>query len=287
MKIKSIGRFIIGIFFSCSCIFCKRNVAALSTDSIFDSIPLAHLLTPTIKEVSGIADSQVNPGLIWAEEDSGNPSQIYLVKHDGIVLKRIFLQGVTNRDWEDMTLVQNNIYLAETGDNAQVYGNYAFYKFPEPVSSMDTVKNIETIHFNYADGSHDAEAFLVDSVNNDIYIITKRDNPSKVYRLKALVGTTNVATLVENLPYSGVVSAAMSADGKEILVKTYTTLYEYSRRLGQDIVEALKQPLKKISILMEPQGEAVGFGRDGAGFYTLSEQAWAPSVNLNYYKRHR
>jgi len=274
------------IFIGCSFFLgqCQKNHQLSGTLPVFDSVPSTKTLNPLVNEISGIADSKVNPGYLWGQEDSGNPSQLYLINNDGSVLKKIYLAGITNRDWEDMALFNGQIFIAETGDNAQVYSNYKFYKFTEPSATVDTVKNIETINFGYPDGSHDAEAFLIEPTTNDIYILTKRDNPSKIYRLTyPFNATTNLATLVGTLPYTGVVSAACS--GNEIIVKTYTNLFYYKRAQNESLQQTLQKTYATLSYVLEPQGEAVTFSIDGSGFYTISEKGFASMVNLYFYKR--
>lgn len=263
---------------------CKKNNGSVP-GVLFDSIPVSKPLIPIVNEISGIADSKINQGYIWANEDSGNPSQIYLIGHEGQVLKTMFLQNTTNRDWEDMTLADGQIYIAETGDNSQVYPDYLFYKFPEPSSVTDTIKNIETIRFSYPDGSHDAEAFIVDPITKDIFIITKRDNPSRVYKLSFPYAATNIVTPVGSLDYSGVVSAAVSPDAKEIIIKTYSELYYYTRSSSETIAQALQESKKLLKYVVEPQGESISFAADNSGFFTLSEKGFASYVNLNFYKR--
>jgi hypothetical protein len=265
---------------------CKKNHASAPVSSVFDSVPLVRPLSPVVNEISGIADSKVNPGFIWAQEDSGNPPQLYLINHSGRVEKTIYLKGIANRDWEDMALFNDEIYIAETGDNSLSYTNYAFYKFAEPSSATDTVKNFETIHFTYPDGAHDAEAFLIDPVTKNIYIITKRDNPSKLYRLSYPYASNNTVSFVDNLPYSGVTSAAISADGKEWIIKTYTNLFYYKRSPGESVETSFKKNYISLPYTVEPQGEALTFAIDGSGFYTISEKGLSSSVNVYYYKRH-
>jgi hypothetical protein len=262
-----------------------------STDSgatlIFDSIPTGKLLNPLVNEISGIADSRANPGFLWGQEDSGNPPQIYLVNYNGTVTKKIYINGATNRDWEDMALSGSDIFVAETGDNNLAYSDYSFYKFPEPLSTADTVRNVDAIRFKYADGPHDAEAFLIDPVSKDIYIITKRDNPSKVFKLAYPYSLTslNTATEVGSLPYNGVVSAAISADGREIIIKTYPAVLYYKRSSSESIAQALQKTFTALPYKMEPLGEAITFANDNSGFYTLSEKGFGSSVNLYFYKR--
>ena len=265
----------------CLCLCQKRNSIS-SSKLIFDSIPVVQQIRPTLNEVSGIADSKTNAGYIWVEEDSGNPNEIFLISHDGDIVKNVYLKGIVNRDWEDMTLADGSIYLAETGDNAQAYANYKFYKFLEPSINTDTVNNIETINFTYPDGSHDAEAFLVDESKN-IYIITKRDSVSKIFKLSYPYASANSTKLVGALPYTGVVSATMNA--KEIIVKTYTGLYYYVRQANQTIEQVLKNKCASLPYVIEPQGEAVCFANDGSGFYTISEKGFSTSVNIYFYTR--
>ena len=266
---------------------CSKNSSAVGAVLLFDSLPTGKTLNPMVSEISGIADSKANTGYLWGEEDSGNPPQIYLISHDGTVAKKIYIKGVTNRDWEDMALSGNDIYIAETGDNNLSYSEYSFYKFPEPSSTADTIKAVENIRFKYPDGSHDAEAFLVDATSKDIYIITKRDNVSKIYKLAYPYSTTSLNTVTEagSLPYSGVVSAAISPDGKEIIIKTYPALFHYKRNESETIAQALQKTYTTLSYKLEPQGESVTFAADNSGFYTLSEKGFGSSVNLYFYKR--
>ena len=240
-----------------------------------------------INEASGIADSKKNPGHLWVQEDGGNPTQLYLLKHNGAVQKQIFLDGVTNRDWEDMVLVDNEIYIGEIGDNNAVYADYIIYKFAEPASTVDTVKNIQAIRFQYADGPRDAEAFLVDPSDKSIYLITKRDNPSRIYKLTPPFSNTaaNIAEPVGQLATTGIVSAALSSDRKEVILKTYLGLLYYTIAAGEKLETALGKTPGSIPYTLEAQGEAVCFSVANSGYFTLSEKAFAPDVKLYFYKR--
>lgn len=268
-------------FFLFQCHKANQSSEALP---VFDSVPSTRLLNPLVSEISGVADSKLNPGFLWAHEDSGTPPQLYLIGHDGVVSKQIHLAGISNRDWEDIRLFKGDIYIAETGDNALAFSSYKIYKFPEPAAGIDTIATIETIPFTYPDGPHDAEAFLIDVATSHIYIITKRDNPSKIYRLSyPYSSSNNTVSLVGTLPYSGVVSAASSGD--EIIIKTYTNLFYYKQAQNQSIEQSLQKPYSSVPYVMEPQGEAVSLASNGSGFYTVSEKGWAPAVHIYYYRR--
>ncbi|AHM63367.1 putative lipoprotein [Flammeovirgaceae bacterium 311] len=276
------------IFLVTTCFSCEQEQAEIPVPiNNFETEPLRKAVVPMVLETSGIADSKSQPGHLWAQEDSGNPTEIILLAHDGSVKKKVFLKGTVNRDWEDMTLSGNDIYVADIGDNQQIFDSYNIYQFTEPAAAVDTVESIKTIRFKYPDKSHDAEAFLVDAGTKDIYIITKRDDTALIYRLAHPYSYTDMNTpvLVGELPYTGVVSAAQSPDGSEIIIKTYTNLYHYTREAGQPLEEALKKSFTSLAYVLEPQGEAVTFSNDNKGFFTLSEKGMGTMVNLYFYRR--
>lgn len=282
MKGRLNSFFVLILIASCT----QEPVVQQTPRSIFDSIPIAKPLTPLVAEISGIAASSTVPQHLWGHEDSGNPPQLYLIKTDGTVIKTLYLKGAANRDWEDMTRAGNELYIGDIGDNNRVFSEYVIYRFAEPTPSTDTVYNFDKIRFHYPDGAHDAEAFLVDPTTNDIFIITKRDAPSLIYKITAPYSVTesNIVVKVGQLTYGGVVSAALSPDAKEILVKTYMALFHY-RRNGNAIETTLQTEPTPLPYTMEPQGEAVTFAADNSGFFTLSEKGMSNAVNLYFYKR--
>jgi hypothetical protein len=272
---------LVGVFTSCG-----KNKGAQS-GSAFDSIPIARPLVPLINEISGIADSKTNPGNLWGIEDSGNPPVLYLIDHGGQVKKTVYIKGVTNRDWEEMSLFEGEIYIAETGDNALQFSNYSLYKFAEPLPGTDTVFAVDRVRFTYPSGPKDSEAFLIDPGTRDVHFISKNDNPSRIYTLKYPYDTNTIHTLVagNELGFGGVVAAAISPDGKDILVKTYTAIYRYPRQSGESVAQALTNQPSNIPYQLEPQGEAIGFSLNNAGFFSLSEKGFSSQVNLYFYQR--
>jgi hypothetical protein len=260
----------------------------------FAATPVTAAVLPgLVDEASGIADSKANPGCLWVEQDSGNPPELSLLKYNGSLLKKISIKGAQNRDWEDMALGggpvagTNYLYVADIGDNNSSHNSYSILRFPEPEAAKDEVDTWDQIHFAYPDGAHDAEAIMIDESTKDIYIITKRDAASKVYKLAYPQSTAaiNTASYVMDLPFTGVVGAASSKSGSELIIKTYTGLFYWTRKSGESITTTLSKPATTLSYTLEPQGEAICFKADNTGFYTLSEKSFAPSVSLNFYKR--
>jgi hypothetical protein len=95
----------------------------------------------------------------------------------------------------------------------------------------------------------------------------------------------NIVTQVGTLPYTGVVSASITNDGKELLIKTYPGLFFYKRNTAETIEQTLQKSYKTLQYQIEPQGEAVTFAMNGTGYFTLSEKGFASRVNLFFYKR--
>lgn len=266
---------------------CRKSSASLP----FAEVPVHFPVTAGIAdEASGIADHN---GGLWVIQDSGQPTALYLFAYTGGFIKKVFIKDVTNRDWEELAVAdgpiagKKYIYIAETGDNSQQYSDYIIYRFEQPTLIADTVSSVATIRFSYPDGSHDAEAFFVDPATKDIYIITKRDAQSKVYKLAYPQSTTgmNTVSYVTSLPYTGVVAASFSASHNELVIKTYSEIYYYKQSASQSITALLASQYNKLFYELEPQGEAICITNNDNGFYTLSEKALASAVTLNYYKR--
>ncbi|WP_181304710.1 hypothetical protein [Rufibacter sp. XAAS-G3-1] len=249
--------------------------------------PTKTLVTPMIQEASGIADSKTVPGHLWVQEDSGNPAQLYLLAHTGAVLKKISIKGAENRDWEDMALSGDRLYLADIGDNSKTAREYFIYHFKEPSAATETIRNVSVIRYQYPDGFHDAEAFLVDPKTKDILIFTKTDTLSRLYKLTYPYASTSLTTakLVGNLPHPYVVSAALSPNGKEAIIKTYGALYRYAQKANESLEEYLLKDFTTLPYTIEPQGESVTFAAADSGYFTLSEKGLASAVQLYFYKR--
>jgi len=285
----------IGVFLLVFPAACQKSSDPFKDNTVisFEKTPVPISLSTEIIEASGIADSRNNPGNLWVEEDSGNPPQLYLLGHDGSIKKTVMIDGAVNRDWEDIAVAngpepgKNYLYVGDIGDNDNIYPECTIYRFIEPLADVPTVTSYDRIVFQYADGPRDAEAFLVDGVTKDIYIITKRDTKSRIYKIAYPQNTsdTNQAVFVSELSYSGVVSASLSVNEKELIIKTYTALNYYTRKEGESLEQTFKTQATLLGYQLEPQGEAVSFALDNSGFYTLSEKAFDISPVLYFYKR--
>jgi hypothetical protein len=279
---------------------CDRSNSQMDPDppakDKFAKTPDAYTLSRPIPEASGIADSKTFSDHLWVIEDSGNPPKLFLLKYEGSVSDSFLIDGATNRDWEDVAVGPgpdndlSYLYVGDIGDNSSQYPTCTIYRMPEPKSlADDKITDFDRIEFAYPDGPHDAEAFMVDDATKDIYVITKRDAVSKIYKIPYPQDTDNInqAVFVSDLAYSGVVSSTLSASGTEVMVKTYTELFYYSRTAKEGLAITLgKAPTDTLAYQLEPQGEAVSFANDNSGFFTLSEKGLSESMpNLMFYRR--
>ena len=95
---KKISLVVVALYFHFISPACNKEAVPDDIPLLYDSVPIVKPVVPIINEASGIADSKKNPGKIWVEEDSGNPSQLHLLGRDGGVVKTIFISGSINRD---------------------------------------------------------------------------------------------------------------------------------------------------------------------------------------------
>ncbi|WKN31794.1 hypothetical protein PZB74_00280 [Porifericola rhodea] len=306
MKLKSI------LFLSAFCI----STLACSQDSEDSITPnegnpvtfgkaedLGKLKDNSINEASGIEQSTIGEALIWVHNDSGNKPQLFLINKNGETESTFFVKGIKNRDWEDITLgpgPQDNtsyLYLAEIGDNDFKYDIKYIYCMPEPkhYSTADTIEDVTSIAFRYPQKTQNAEALMIDPLTKDLYIIAKNLDDPAIYRL-AYAETQNDDTItlerlsILNIPSKGptdlITAADISSDGLEVLVKTYGFIYYWKRKDSQtSIAELLQTTPEIIPYNPEPQGEAITFGKNDSGFYTLSEKRFGITPRLFFYAR--
>lgn len=181
----------------------------------------------------------------------------------------------------------SSIYNNET-DNTRNSNNSKVSNSDTPNLSTIPREQVDRILFRYPNGVQmDAEALFVDPITTNIYIITKREEPVTVYRLAWPQSTDEPVTAdkVATLPFTQVTAGAISPDGSRILLKTYETIFLWTRNPEESIVDALMRPPTRIPYTPEPQGEAIVFGSDGQRFFTLSEERNNIKPKLYEYRR--
>lgn len=284
--------FLIILFVSC---FDDRSSSG-DSDGFLPPQRLAELTEKKLDEVSGMASSAANPGYFWVHNDSGNPAVVYLINDSLEIKLECKLEGVRNRDWEDIAVGpgpeegKTYIYIGDIGDNHSNHAVKYIYRFEEPVASAKTsemtIRNFDTIAFSLEDGKKDTESIMVHPETKDIYVVSKREKPVFVYHLRYPFTKNDTLTAVKllSLPLTQIVSAGFSPDGDEILMKNYDEIYYWEVGDGS-VVDALKKVPQRLRYTEEPQGESIAFNLDGSGFYTLSEKLKGEKTFLYYYPR--
>ena len=244
-----------------------------------------------VSEASGLVESRRLPGTFYTHDDSGVEPEVYVLADDGRVIATQPLTGVVNRDWEDIALGPDrpggSIYVGEIGDNGGSHDSIFVYRFPEPdlagVPEGSVLPPVapETVELVYPDGGRDAEALLVDPRNGDLYLITKRETRSRVYRAPdpVFAGETVTLEYMGELPFSGVVAADVCPDGQTVLVKTYFGVQAFVS--GSGVARALAG--EPASRPYEPQ---IAFSQDESiaadpwctGYSVLPEGEGAPLI---------
>lgn len=252
-------------------------------------IAICQIDSPDLDEVSGLVFGRKYPNRIYLHNDSGGEAAVFVIDSLGNRLGKIELEGVKNRDWEEIAIGPGkdgspNVYVGEIGDNLGRYENVSLFRFEEPKIIDGKVKP-EKLVLTYPKGPMDAEAMFVDPLSEEIFIFSKRDSLNTIFKVPITAFDQGEAELIEvgKLPFTSVVAADISQDGLKILLKTYFAIYFWERSIGETVEEALKRKPIELPYSPEPQGEAIGFTADATAFYTLSEKRFEFIPVLNRY----
>jgi hypothetical protein len=98
------------------------------------------------------------------------------------------------------------------------------------------------------------------------------------------VSDTLTAKSIVTIPYSQIVAADFSTDGKEVLMKNYDNVF-YWNIGSSSLQQVLNEKPFVLKYEKEPQGESITFARDGSGFFTISERVKGEKSYLYFYPR--
>jgi hypothetical protein len=298
------------ILASCIKLMPEPTDPAAGESSFYDGIDQGTLDNPKIMEASGIAASRKNPGYFWVNNDSDAAGPIlYLIDSLGKGKKEYVLGGAIQRDWEDIAVVGESdgsatVYVADFGDNFLDNTNHAIYWFKDlkiTTNPYTVLTDVNKLTFRLPDGFHDMETLLIDQKTKDIFVISKRENNKRLYKIpaaKVVNATTVTAEFIEELTFSVpftndlkiqqayyLTGGSVSPDNSEILIRNYIGAYYWKRKSGESIPDALLRGAKAVPYKLEPQGEGITFSHDGSGYYTISESPDLTPTHLYYYKK--
>jgi len=264
----------------------KQGVA----QGVIAAMPLA--------ELSGIAVSRKNPGVLWVHNDSGDGTHLYAINSTGTLIGTFVLEGVDSADAEDIAIGpgpipgQDYLYIADIGDNNKVRPAIYIHRFPEPTVSatgasvMATLSQGNSFVLNYPNGEKfNSETLMIDPKSGDAFIVTKdqgfeTDEPV-IFSMPATtpVGVLTTLTREGTLPLGSpslptpdpfATSGDVSPDGSRVILRTISSAFIWERGADETVAAAMKHPACSVPVAVEPQGEAIAFDPKG-DYFTVSE----------------
>jgi hypothetical protein len=239
-------------------------------------------------ELSGLVMSRGQPDVLWTHNDSGDRTRVFAVAPDGRLLAEVAVTGAAHVDWEDIATGRSAgegdaLYIADIGDNKERRSGVVVYRAREPRivgAGRSLTVSAQPLALRYPDGPHNAETLLVDSSSGALVIVTKVDRGSaRVYVADhpSAVGTTTMRA-AGTLPLRDgqqATGGSVSANGRTIVVRTYSRAFTWSRHGDESLVAAMRRPPcgARADLIAEGQGEALALTRDGRAFYTVPEGA--------------
>lgn len=246
---------------------------------------LGKITDSQLAELSGLVASRSHAGMFWTHNDSGDEARIFLLDSTAQLRGTFYLEGIKAIDMEDIawhTIAgKQYLLLGDIGDNLQKRSSITLYLFEEPeiqdgkVTYTIPASAIRSINLHYPDYPHDAEAFFIDPIDQQLYLITKRDFRAQVYTAAIFDAAPKKSYLLEqigSLPFTFVTAADISTNAEAVMMKNLTQIFYWKRSEGMDLKTLFKQDYRVLPYQPEPQGEALCFSRSGSHFFTVSER---------------
>ncbi|UQU66355.1 hypothetical protein COUCH_08815 [Couchioplanes caeruleus] len=248
---------------------------------------------PLLNELSGIVATDDGYVVINDGTDSSAREKVFFLNGQCDITQRIPFSGRGPADTEDMILAPGGktLWIADTGDNG-VRAKPATHRDTISVWTMpaDGSKEPKIHRLAYPDGDyHDAEALLLDGKGEPLIITKELVGPAQIYAPAAALKSNNTegvplkkvgqvelprtstpGTAFARLAQGVVTGAAMSPDGKKVVLRTYLDAFEWDVTNG-DVLAALKNKPRQTGLPNEPFGEAITYSPDGKTFATVSD----------------
>jgi hypothetical protein len=232
-----------------------------------------------ITESSGLASSAVHPGIVYTHNDNETAARIYAVDREGQTRAVYTLRGVTPRDWEGIAIGRSPsgapaIFVGDIGDNfGGAWPEIWVYRFLEQDTLATKTLTATRFRFKYEDGPRNAEALLIDPRENRIYVVSKESQDAGIYIAPPMdelsEDKVNMLRRIAPAPPT-ITDGAFSPDGKRMVLRDYVFAHIYAEPDGDR--------LARITLPIQPQGEAVTFTRDAKSLLVGSEgvgsQVW-------------
>ena len=200
---------ILFVFLVLSTFICCQSANNSSNEESIVKTVEKYNLPEILEETSGLA--MLNDTL-WTLNDSGNEAALYAIGTKGELLNKRDT-AKTNIDWEDMTVVNGNMLVADMGNNFGTRKNLYLFEVDLSNGGATTLDSI-TFHYPEQDNfdfqqttQFDAEGIVV--VENKIVVFTKNRSTltSEVYVISpsggpaTKMGSLAVGSLITGADY--------------------------------------------------------------------------------------
>lgn len=95
--------------------------------------PLGRVTTAEVNEASGLAQSSLNPGVLWIHNDSGDSGRVFAIDRTGAWRGTVRYTPVDPEDVEDLALMEDAgtwyLLLGDIGDNPAERASLRIYRF--------------------------------------------------------------------------------------------------------------------------------------------------------------
>lgn len=254
-------------------------------------------LPDDLYEASGIIRDPRRHDLFWVHNDSGNSPEIYGIDLAGKVVSVVPLLGIMNRDLEDIAIGPcpdgDCLYLADIGDNLAVFASVLIHRLPLPelppagsaeVTRSTTIEPNATWRLVYEDGPRDSEALVVDAKRSELVVVSKGRNDEIVLYaipfadLRSRLADTDTLRRIGRLRLpigtnssQFVTAADLSPDASTLVVRSYTTLYQFAWEGSAAFDTATVPGWASLISAREAQGEGMSWDSSGENVVLVSE----------------
>ncbi|MCL7751118.1 hypothetical protein LV475_05865 [Guyparkeria hydrothermalis] len=305
-------------------------LAAAGTPLAAPTVATEHELPAGIDEASGLTLSVQHERLLWTHNDNINDPgsservtpRVHGIDPEGRQRLSLELEGLVQRDWEAIESIRlddsSSLVVADTGDNRDSWPDYVLWFVDEPAELPPSAQEQRTtpshlLRFRYPDGSADTEAMVVDRRGGQILLLTKREDPPRLFSLPLAArqpfaeegsprqrlerATVHEARLIG--PMGGLVPTdpinwllspltgrqtslptgmTLSSDNRLLAVLTYSSLYFFRRDVGERWAEAIRRPVASRSLPRIDQWEGIAFDREARSLTIVREGTGAGTL---------
>jgi len=243
-------------------------------------------LPSQIKETSGLI--LLNQQLITHNDSGGEPELYEIDSLTGAITRTVVVANATNRDWEEICLDANYIYIGDFGNNNGSRTNLMVYRIPilDYLATPNDTVIADTILFDYSDQTdftpttfstnYDGEAMI--AYNDSLYIFSKNwgNNRTNIYSMSKVPGTYSI-NRVDSIDTQGLVcGAAIDTITNKIVLIGYTFVSSFMVEIDSFLGNNFSDGVIERNLISNGSGalsqtEAVAFSRPDHYFVSAEE----------------